>query len=180
MMEPNGKGVWSLLLLLLLLGTACQHSARRSRPTWATPDRSWPVVPVGYQTETLAEAESVTQPSEAAEPGQNAPPSSTAAETLPAPDPQPPLESTSGPLSLDEVVRSVYVSFPLLQVELQQRQVADGEAISAWGPYDLNVEAYGIAAPEGYYENYRNGVAVKQALYPGGYVYSGYRIGRGL
>jgi len=160
-------------MLLLLVCAGCQHPAKRAAapraapngsmaldtprrlpPTVPASERQWPVVPASY---------------EADEP---------TLETLPAPISQPPPERAAGALSLDDVVRSVHSSFPLLEVEISQRQVADGEAISAWGPYDLNLEAYGITAPEGYYKNYRNGVALKQAVYTGGYVYGGYRIGR--
>jgi outer membrane protein TolC len=61
---------------------------------------------------------------------------------------------------------------------LAERDVADGRNLSAWGPYDLNLEMYSTAMPMGYYKNYRSGVNLKQAVYRGGYVYSGYRIGR--
>jgi outer membrane protein TolC len=37
---------------------------------------------------------------------------------------------------------------------------------------------YSIAAPMGFYKNYRSGVSLKQAVYRGGYLYGGYRIGR--
>jgi outer membrane protein TolC len=100
-------------------------------------------------------------------------------EPLPPPAPRASGDAPSGVLTLDDVVHSVLAGFPLLQAELAERQVADGRSISAWGPYDLNIEMYGIAAPLGYYKNYRSGVGWKQACYRGGYLYGGYRNGSG-
>jgi outer membrane protein TolC len=97
-------------------------------------------------------------------------------EALPPPAAGGPRPSES--LTLEMVVNSVAASFPLLQAELAERQVADGNAMAAWGPYDVNFEMYSVAAPMGYYRNYRSGAGVKKALFQGGYVYSGYRIGR--
>ncbi len=99
-------------------------------------------------------------------------------EILPPPLSPVPMTETPGLLELDDVLQSVLASFPMLQAELAGRQVADGRAISAWGPYDLNLGMYGIATPMGYYKNYLSGVTLKQAVYRGGYVYGGYRSGQ--
>jgi outer membrane protein TolC len=97
-------------------------------------------------------------------------------EILPPPAAGEPLAAQQ--VTLEAVIRSVLDSFPLLVAELAGRQVADGQAMAARGPYDVNMEMYSIAAPMGFYRNYRSGAGVKKALFQGGYVYSGYRIGR--
>ncbi len=50
---------------------------------------------------------------------------------------------------------------------------------SAWGEFDLKVKASGIAAPEGFYQTYRNRIALDQPVFNGGYLYGGYKIGDG-
>ena len=70
-------------------------------------------------------------------------------------------------------------TYPLLVSALFERQIADGKQLSAWGAFDLGVKAFGIAAPEGYYKTYRNGIALDQPVFAGGYLYGGYKIGDG-
>ena len=94
--------------------------------------------------------------------------------------PSAPAKSARGPLALQDVVRSVYDTYPPLAAAVLERQVADGKQLSTWGAFDLGVKAYGIAAPEGFYENYRSRVALTQPTLNGGYLYSGYKIGDGL
>ncbi len=83
------------------------------------------------------------------------------------------------PLQLHNVIASVQESYPLLRSALLERQIADGKQLSAWGAFDLEVKAFGIAAPEGYYRTYRNGIGLSQPVFAGGYVYGGYKIGDG-
>ena len=105
-----------------------------------------PGIPVSYETELQPPPE----PAASVPPAEFIAPESaesrTAVETappmrLPAPEPR--------VISLDDVLMSVSASFPLLRAELAERQVADGRSIAAWGPYDLNFEMDGIAAPMG-------------------------------
>jgi outer membrane protein TolC len=82
-------------------------------------------------------------------------------------------------LTLAEVVQSVETNYPLLAVALREYDIAAGKALAAFGQFDLSVQAYGIAQPLGFYENYRNGITLTQPTWRGGYLYSGYRIGDG-
>lgn len=82
-------------------------------------------------------------------------------------------------LQLAEVLVSVQQSYPLLESAMLERQVAEGKQLSVTGEFDLDVKAFGIAAPQGYYRTYRNGVSVDQPLYHGGRVHAGYKLGDG-
>lgn len=82
-------------------------------------------------------------------------------------------------LELNEVILSVQEKYPLLRSALLERQIADGNQLNAAGAFDLNVKGFGIAAPEGYYKTYRNGIGLEQPMFGGGYVLGGYRIGDG-
>ncbi len=83
------------------------------------------------------------------------------------------------PLQLDNVVQSIYASYPLLQVAIYGRNVAAGEQLSAEGAWDLKLKADANNAPLGYYKTYRNGAGFEQPLYGGGEVFGGYKVGQG-
>lgn len=93
--------------------------------------------------------------------------------------PPPPVAVATGPLELSQVVDSVIRSYPLLRLAMQERQVADGKQLAAWGEFDLGVKAFSISGPLGFYDNYRNGLALEQPTFGGGYLYGGYKLGRG-
>ena len=103
------------------------------------------------------------------------------------PDPDPsrlettPPEVVPSPTALDlhDVIVSVQQTYPLLVSVMLERQIADGKQQSAWGAFDLGVKAFGIAAPYGFYKTYRNGIALDQPMFGGGYLYGGYKIGDG-
>lgn len=80
---------------------------------------------------------------------------------------------------LDHVIDSIYASFPLLRVALYERNIAQGEHITAQGEFDTKLKADSANAPLGFYQNYRQTLGVEQPLFGGGNVYGGYRIGRG-
>lgn len=82
-------------------------------------------------------------------------------------------------LGLDDVLGSVANHYPLLEVAMAEQQIATGRELSAWGEFDTNAKAYSLAAPMGYYQNYRSLIALEQPVFCGGYVYSGYKIGDG-
>ena len=84
-----------------------------------------------------------------------------------------------GVLDLTQVILSVERAYPLLISAELQGQVADGKRLSSWGAFDLGLKAEGIAAPEGFYETYRQRFVVDQPLFGGGYLYGGYKIGDG-
>jgi hypothetical protein len=91
-------------------------------------------------------------------------------EELPTPD----NVQAAGPLDLAQVINSVYQSYPLLKVAFLERGIADGKQLAAWGEFDTSLKAFAIEMPEGYYENYRQGVAVTQPTFQGGYVFGAY------
>jgi outer membrane protein TolC len=102
-----------------------------------------------------------------------APPGEAPVEELPAPTPVP------APLTLDEVIQSVRQSYPLLSAAQREYDIAAGQALAAWGDFDLRVEANSIAQPLGFYENYRSGAMLSQPLWRGGSAYGAYRLGDG-
>lgn len=110
-------------------------------------------------------------------PGDAPPPvrSAEALEELPAPEAVP----SPDPLALFQVVDSVFQSYPLLRIALLERGIADGKQLAAWGEFDTNLKAFAIEMPQGYYENYRHGVALNQPVFRGGYLFGAYKIGRG-
>ena len=67
----------------------------------------------------------------------------------------------------------------MLLAAILERGVAEGKIVSSWGEFDTKLKGFGIAAPEGFYQTYRNGVALDKPLFGGGYVYGGYKIGDG-
>lgn len=82
-------------------------------------------------------------------------------------------------LVLRDVVMSVYTSYPLLEIGRLEERVTEGKELAAWGEFDTSLKGFAISQPMGYYQNYRNGVALTQPMLGGGYAYSGYKIGRG-
>ncbi len=83
------------------------------------------------------------------------------------------------PLLLDEVINSVYQSYPMLQVALEQRRIASGELLAAMGNWDLKLKGASENGPTGFYQTYRQSIGFVQPTYYGGEVFGGYRIGRG-
>ncbi|MGE0610667.1 MAG: TolC family protein [Pirellulales bacterium] len=101
-------------------------------------------------------------------------------ELLPPPaDGENPSDNETSPLMLPEVVSAVYQSFPLLEAAYRERQIAEGWQTNAWGAFDVQADAYSIQAPLGFYKTYRSGAELTQPLWSGGYLFGGYKIGRG-
>ena len=82
-------------------------------------------------------------------------------------------------LDLEEVISSVYQSYPLLQGAMYSRNIALGEQIAASGEFDLKIKGASENGPTGFYQTYRQSIGVNQPLYSGGEVFAGYRVGRG-
>ena len=82
-------------------------------------------------------------------------------------------------LELDAVVSSVYANFPLLEAARFQRNVANGEILSANGNFDTKLKAASENGALGFYQTNRNSIGVSQPLYGGAEVFGGYRVGRG-
>ena len=91
----------------------------------------------------------------------------------------PPTTSPATPLQLEEVIRSVVISYPLLESSYQSRGIAEGQVLEAMGAFDLKLKAESNNTPLGYYETYRQLVGLEQPMYGGGNLFAGYRIGRG-
>jgi outer membrane protein TolC len=87
---------------------------------------------------------------------------------------------SENPLTFAELMLSVQVAFPPLLEAAEQRNIALGELTSAWGAFDTVLSGKSIAAPLGFYENYRQTVSVtKPVFHTGGYLFGGYELGRG-
>ncbi len=82
-------------------------------------------------------------------------------------------------VSLEQVTISVLQHYPLVRAAFQERRVADGNQLSAWGEFDTKLKAISENQPLGFYETYRNSAGVTQPLYGGGEVFGGYRNGDG-
>ncbi len=170
---------WRCYLAIVLIGglaAGCRSSSRDVAPPLA----SAPVAP------SLEPVRTVRRPRELAPnvfPVERV--SYDEPDDLPSPDesstapPVPEVIAHDGPLQLVDVVLSVQESYPLLITAMLERDIVEGRQLSARGEFDTDVKAFGVAAPEGFYQTYRNGVAVDQPLFRGGYVYGGYKIGDG-
>lgn len=90
-------------------------------------------------------------------------------------DQQPSVE----PLLLDDVIGSVIASYPLLRSAMFERNIAQGNLLTANGEFDLKLKADSLNMPLGFYENYRQAVGAEQPLFGGGSVFGGYRVGTG-
>ena len=99
-----------------------------------------------------------------------------AAIITPSPDA---ISSVNTGVQLDEVIDSVYRSYPLLRAAMFGRNIALGNQISAQGNFDLKLKAASENDPLGFYETFRHNVGFSQPLYDGGEFNAGYRIGRG-
>ena len=82
-------------------------------------------------------------------------------------------------LALPQVINSVKECYPEIEIAIGDIEQARGVILSSWGEFDSVFDAYSIAKPLSFYEQYRNGTGVTRPLYGGGEVYGGYRSGRG-
>lgn len=89
------------------------------------------------------------------------------------------IPSADTTLSLDDVLQSVYASYPLLRIAEEQRTIAEGQLIETHGAFDFKLKGGGTSGPLGFYQTHRSGTGFEQALFSGGEVFAGYRIGRG-
>ena len=100
------------------------------------------------------------------------------AETDPAAEPT--SETESQGLSLDEVIGSVYLSYPLLEAAFYARDMVAGQQLSAQGEFDLKFKGASENEVLGFYQNYRQSLGIVQPTYNGGEFFAGYRVGNGL
>jgi len=82
-------------------------------------------------------------------------------------------------LVLEDVINSVYQSYPLLEAAIYSREVAAGDRLQTLGEFDRKFKAGSENGPMGYYKTYRQHIGFIQPLYQGGEVFAGYRVGRG-
>lgn len=120
------------------------------------------------------QVEDGAQPLLAPPPLPTSPPTEGNAKSEPLPSPP------SEPLQLEDVVTSVYASYPALDAVSRERQIAAGKQLTAMGEFDINLLGETINQPLGYYKNYRHGVGAKQYSWSGAQTFGGYRLGRGF
>ena len=89
------------------------------------------------------------------------------------------LDAEPHAVQFDEVVGSVYRSYPMLESALFSRNVALGQQVGASGAFDLKLKGASENGPQGFYQTYRQSIGVVQPTYGGGEVFAGYRVGRG-
>lgn len=82
-------------------------------------------------------------------------------------------------VQFDDVVSSVYRSYPMLEAALLNRNIALGQQVGASGAFDLKLKGASENGPQGFYQTYRQSIGVVQPTFGGGEVFAGYRIGRG-
>lgn len=98
------------------------------------------------------------------------------------PDTAPTEQSDVSPsgLTLEQVISSVYSTYPLLQASITQRQRAAGNQLATWGAFDRNLKASTENQPVGFYETYRHKFGVSRNIYKnGGDWFAQYQLGRG-
>lgn len=84
------------------------------------------------------------------------------------------------PLTLNEVLESVEMYFPLLRAAEEERAITGGRLLSAQGPFDTALALSSTNAPYATYENYRFVSGVTQAFTSSGLrVFTNYRGGYG-
>jgi outer membrane protein TolC len=93
---------------------------------------------------------------------------------------EPDEEIPADALALDDVIGSVYRTYPLLEAALFNRNIALGEHVAAQGNFDTQLLAASQNEPMGFYQNYRQSISVVQPVFSGGEFFTGYRLGRGL
>lgn len=97
---------------------------------------------------------------------------------VPSPVSSPP--SSSGSLSLDDVLQSVERSYPLIDAASRDVQVAEAELQSARGVFDPVVRVRADGAPLGYYQAGRVDLTLEQPTpFWGTTFYGGYRVSFG-
>lgn len=159
-------------------------------PPVAPPEAPPAILPVAYQDGPAPPgAELAILPPTAPAGGEFpavGPTASPPTEPAPSGEPIPPAEQAAAGepvapqyLELPEVTRSVYYAFPAIEAALRERGIAQGQEIAAWGAFDMKLKADGVAAPMGFYQNYRSLARLERPLYTGGGVFGQYRTGEG-
>jgi outer membrane protein TolC len=101
-------------------------------------------------------------------------------QALPAESDAPWQPENGNALVLDEVITSIYGTFPMLESALFERNIASGERLSATGEFDLKLKAATENDVLGFYQNYRQSVGFMRPNYNGSEFFGGYRVGNGF
>ncbi len=89
-------------------------------------------------------------------------------------------QGSSLTLELEEVLESVEQHYPILVAAQLEREIAAGQLQQARGGFDTMLNAEGITAPRGFYQNDRADLSLEQSLSPWGIeILGGYRLGVG-
>lgn len=90
-------------------------------------------------------------------------------------------DAPSSPLTLEQVLRAVDDTFPLLEAARRDQDAADAALLSAEGAFDPQLRLRGATVAGGYYEYARGDVSVQQPTQLWGTTFfAAYRLGRGL
>ena len=90
------------------------------------------------------------------------------------------LDDRAAPLTLEDVLKSVLLSYPLLQAVERERGIAAGKLTTAMGAFDTKVNMAGQSLAPGTYENYRSDFGFSQQFMTGGIsAFGGFRTGFG-
>ena len=90
------------------------------------------------------------------------------------------LDERLEPLTLQDVLKSVLLSYPLLQAVERERGIAAGKLTTAMGAFDTKVTMAGQSLAPGTYDNYRSDFGVSQQFMTGGIsAFGGFRTGFG-
>ncbi|MEZ6133033.1 MAG: TolC family protein [Planctomycetaceae bacterium] len=87
--------------------------------------------------------------------------------------------ATTRVVSLQDVIQSVHLSYPLVEAAYLERTITNGNQVSAWGEFDTKLKATSENGPLGFYETYRNSAGFTSPIYHGGEFFGGYRNGGG-
>ena len=63
-------------------------------------------------------------------------------------------------VQFDEVVSSVYQSYPMLESALLSRNIAWGQRVGASGAFDMKLKGASENGPQGFYQTYRQNIGV--------------------
>ena len=131
------------------------------------------LIPVIADENPFVESESISHTAAESSPDQISP----IPQVPPLPEPE--FEFAQNGLVLEDVINSVYQSYPLLEAAIYSRDVVSGERLTTLGEFDRKFKAGSENGPVGFYKTYRQHIGFIQPLYQGGEVFAGYRVGRG-
>lgn len=83
-------------------------------------------------------------------------------------------------ITLEQVITSLHMTYPLVAAVFQERAIAGGNQLSAWGEFDTKIKGASENQPLGFYETYRNSAGLYRPLYGGGEIFGAYRNGGGV